>query len=96
MPFISTRIFSRFSKTKFVPMYTNCTLSAHKIIKMKRGEAIGLSLERTALAVFQPQTNPNVLENNAEGYLSLNRALRRVTQSAYQLMHTHNFILQLF
>ena len=28
--------------------------------------------------------------------LSLHRALRRVTQSAYQLMHTLNFILELF
>jgi len=48
-------------------MYTNCTLAAHEISKMKRGEDNCLSLERTTLAVFQPQINSNVLENNIAG-----------------------------
>jgi hypothetical protein len=31
---------------------------------MKRTEGKRLSLERTALGVFQPKINPNLLENN--------------------------------
>ena len=38
----------------------------------------------------------NVSNTNCRSSLSLHRALRRVTQSAYQLMHTLSFILKLF
>ena len=48
-------------------MYTHCTPSAYEISKMKRTEENGLSLERTALGVFQPRINPNVLEFNSAG-----------------------------
>ena len=38
----------------------------------------------------------NISQTSGELSLSLHRVLRRVTQSAYQLMHKLNFILKLF